>query len=350
MNSPDHIIIITPGFAADENDTLTIPPLQIFLKEYQKRYPSTEISIITLQYPFEEKIYKWYGIKVYSCGGKNKRGLAKFRTWRMAEKYFKEISKNKKPDLIHSFWINEAAGLGNHFAKKIGIKHIVTLMGQDACSSNRYLKLLDLQYPQLVCLSTFHKEVFKQNYYNAEPKIIPWGIDPNEFTFQQRNRLIDILGAGSLIPLKQFDLFIKIIEKAKEQKSDIKAAIAGAGPEKAGLEKMIFQSGLTSNIELVGQLPRPNLLQLMYKSKILLHTSHYESQGYVLLEALAAGMEVVSTSVSIAGEVQCITTGDTEEQLKNAILKKVTSEQHQQQKIPFNIEETVNAYQQLYTK
>ena len=40
----------------------------------------------------------------------------------------------------------------------------------------------------------------------------------------------------------------------------------------------------------------------MRKSRILLHTSEYEGQGYVLIEALAAGMSVVCRDVGYTGE------------------------------------------------
>lgn len=46
--------------------------------------------------------------------------------------------------------------------------------------------------------------------------------------------------------------------------------------------------------------PRAEMLKLMARSRVLVHPSRYESQGYVFLEALMQGMSVVSYPVSIA--------------------------------------------------
>src|SRR5207249_7347872 len=102
------------------------------------------------------------------------------------------------------------------------------------------------------------------------------------------------LGVGSLIPLKQYEIFIKVIAEMKNQMPEIKAMIAGKGPERERLQSLIEKLGLEKNVTLAGELQYPEVLQLMQRSKVLLHPSSYEGFGCVCLESLYAGAHVIS--------------------------------------------------------
>lgn len=66
------------------------------------------------------------------------------------------------------------------------------------------------------------------------------------------------------------------------------------------VDKLVRAAGLADSIEVLGELPRREVLALMARSKVLVHPSGYESQGYVFLEALMQGMSIVSFPVGIA--------------------------------------------------
>jgi glycosyltransferase involved in cell wall biosynthesis len=71
--------------------------------------------------------------------------------------------------------------------------------------------------------------------------------------------------------------------------------IVGAGPEQEGLSRLITESGLAGRVRLTGHTDEvPRLLGL---GDLFLLTSVNEGFGRVLLEAMAAGLPVVATSV-----------------------------------------------------
>ena len=140
MISSKNILILTPGFPADENDDTCIPPLQEFLIEFSNQFPCVKFFIITLQYPLENKKYSWQNIPVYSCRGKNKKFPLRFSSWIKAFKFFLKIKKENEINVIHSFWLGEAALLGTFFSYVSKIPHLNTLMGQDVLKENKYLK------------------------------------------------------------------------------------------------------------------------------------------------------------------------------------------------------------------
>ena len=117
MSSAKHILFLTPGFPADENDFNCIPPLQEFLLKFRSVYPASKISVISFQYPYQNKQYLWNDIKVNPLGGKNKI-YKKIFLWLRAIRQAKEINLTDNVDAIHSFWLGECAMIGNILSKK----------------------------------------------------------------------------------------------------------------------------------------------------------------------------------------------------------------------------------------
>jgi glycosyltransferase involved in cell wall biosynthesis len=99
---------------------------------------------------------------------------------------------------------------------------------------------------------------------------------------------------GSLIPLKQYSVFIEILGLVKKYLPEVRAALCGKGPEESALKDMIRQNDLQNNIILAGELSHREVLEYMAKSKIFLHTSSYEGICVSCIEALYAGTHVLS--------------------------------------------------------
>ena len=212
------------------------------------------------------------------------------------------INKQNTIDCIHSFWLGESAFWGYSFSKKHVIKHITTLMCQDAKKRNKFAKILPLKKMHLITLSKFHQNVFLENY-KILTTLISWGIDKDSIP-NPTKKTIDIIGIGSLIPLKKYTEFITTITILKKTIPEIKVTLIGDGQLKEQHIKQIKDLGLSQTITLTGQLTYQKTQQLLSKSKILLHTSTYESYGMIFAEALANNVNIVSRKVGFAEESQ----------------------------------------------
>ncbi|HEY4194400.1 MAG TPA: glycosyltransferase, partial [Mucilaginibacter sp.] len=182
----------------------------------------------------------------------------------------------------------------DRFAKRNNLQHFCWLLGQDAKPGNRYVKLVKSTGDSLIALSDFIVKEFHKNYAITPAHVITPGIDPSLFNVIQPGKDIDILGAGSLIPLKQFSVLIELVRFLREDFPDIKVVICGNGPEWELLNKAVKENHLENNIELTGSLSHHIVLALMQRTKIFVHPSAYEGFGMVCLEALYAGAQVVS--------------------------------------------------------
>lgn len=291
---PEALVILTPGFPADETDTACLPPLHVIVRALANRPSAPKVIVITFQYPFKRATYRWHNAEAHSIGGRDYGKLFRLRTWYRVYRAFKQVHQNYKVTGLLSFWLGECAYVGQQIGNKYRVKHQIYLFGQDAKPGNRFFKRTLPRADQLIALSDFCADTFERNYAIRPQHTIPVGIETALFKKTGTVRHIDILGAGSLIPLKQYDVFINAIARVAKVYPKVKTMICGKGPEMARLQQQIIKLSLQDNVILAGELPHQEVIDLMQRSKIFLHTSNYEGYGAVMAEALYAGCHVVS--------------------------------------------------------
>jgi len=132
------------------------------------------------------------------------------------------------------------------------------------------------------------------------------GIPLEQFPFQQRPMPVDgswrFVQACRLIAKKGLRTAIHAFAKFHEQHPKSHYCIAGDGPMKAELEKLIGELGLNEAVELRGFLSQEDLAALYARSHIFLHPSemppdqNQEGVPNSMLEAMATGLPVVATT------------------------------------------------------
>ncbi|EDP97357.1 glycosyl transferase [Kordia algicida OT-1] len=341
-----HIVFLTPGFAKSEVDSTTIPALQVFLKSMRNALPEAKLTLLAFQFPFTRKKYNWHGIEIIPLDGRNKK-FQKLLIWRKARRTLQKLHKKEKIDTIHSFWIGECSRVGQKFAKKHKVNHVVTVMGQDASIKNSYAKNLMNSNVKMVTLSENHQAKLTKTY-NLNSTIIPWHLDVSEFP-PLTESTIDILGVGSLNTIKNYVDFIDVISAVAKTHKNLKVTIIGDGSMRSELETKIKNLQLENTISLLGELPRTEVLKKMAQAKILLHTSMYESFGFVFLEALYSGMQLVSHNVGLAKASENWHVGTDKIDLIEACKILLLEKNRQKKRVILSTEtETINAYLSLY--
>lgn len=340
------LIILTPGFPADEHDANCIPALQLLaLKLLAKR---VDLQIVALEYPFRKEPYRWHGATVFPCNGQNRR-LLKPRTLCRAMRFCKQIIHEKSVDALHSFWLGWASWAGEKVSKRHNILHITTLMGQDVLPGNGlFLRGLSAERCQrLVALSRFQNEVFEKSIGCRAGHVIPWGLPHEEIPAGlPPERPLDVLGVGSLVFVKNWEKWLHTIALASEKNPGLRAGIVGDGTEKNRLEQLASRLGLEKNVHFAGNLPRAEVLARMQQAKVLLHTARFESFGFVLAEAAANGCRIVSTPVGVAQELG--ETAENEENLAVLLLNSIEQLVKNQPFIPFLMRVTAEEYLRIY--
>jgi glycosyltransferase involved in cell wall biosynthesis len=319
------------------------------IKAIKENNPALQIIILAFQYPYLKKEYNWFGNTVISFNGRNKGGFAKLLLRQKIYSTLTELNNNNTICGLLSFWCGECALTGKRFADKNGLQHCCWILGQDARENNKYPKHLKLKAGELIALSDFIQQEFNKNHGVMPQHIIPAGIDPNQFDTTISKKDIDIVAAGSLIPLKQYDVLVNCIAAIQKIIPNIKAVLIGDGPEKNKLQQLITANGLQNNITLAGELPHHEVLQCMQRAKIFLHPSSYEGFGVVCAEALYAGCHVISFCQSMLQTIEQWHIVTTEEEMTKKTIQILQDEQTSYSSITFfTVKEIAKKIMQLY--
>lgn len=303
MNHKKTLVILTPGFPCDESDTTCLPMQQQMVKALQAYNTDLTIIILSFQYPYQKREYSWHGIRVIAFNGKNKGGIQRLLLRKRVLRKMQTIHAEIRITALLSFWYGECAATANIFAVKHGLQHRCWILGQDARAANKYPRRVKLGAGEMIAISDAIASAFTKNHGATPAHTIPPGIDTTLFNTTREERNIDILAAGSLIPLKQYDILIEVVASVKKKIPGIKAEIIGKGPEKQKLAGMIEKFSLQQNVSLAGELPYPEVLRKMQHARLLIHPSSYEGFSGACMEALYAGAHVISFCKPMKGPI-----------------------------------------------
>ncbi len=108
-----------------------------------------------------------------------------------------------------------------------------------------------------------------------------------------------IITAGRLVPWKGFDTLIRALKEMPEWK----LLIAGNGPDKARLEGIIKEEGVSDRVNFLGQLPHPQLFAAIHRSHVFALLATFESFSFQVVEALHVGVPVVAARIGNLAEI-----------------------------------------------
>lgn len=147
-------------------------------------------------------------------------------------------------------------------------------------------------------------------------QIIPTGIRIHHETrlsegraqFRQRHAIAEnrpvLLYAGRIAPEKNIGLLLAMLRQLRQQQPEVLFLLAGDGPARPALEKTMRDNQLTEHVRFLGYLDHLHELPQAYAAAdLLVFASETETQGMVLLEALAAGLPVVAVPVMGAADI-----------------------------------------------
>lgn len=149
------------------------------------------------------------------------------------------------------------------------------------------------------------QEVLKGYGITTHAEVIPTGIAPESFVPGDRAAFRAAHGIGDERPMllfvgrvaheKNIGFLLRVVEAVRKEIPDVLFVIAGEGPARATLELDAQALGLSANTLFLGYLDRATELNGCYRAAdLFVFSSRTETQGLVLLEAMAQGVPVVS--------------------------------------------------------
>jgi len=301
MTGRRRVVLITPGFPRDEDDTSCIPPLQTTLRKLAVRHPEIRVHVVALHYPSRRSKYRWHGLEVCSAGGDNRPLPMRLSAMVGASAAIRRRHAEEPFDLVHALWLGDTTLLGWWVARRLRRPLVATAMGQDARPTNRWLRVLPLASARLTAVSRRASDELERSLGRGADEVIPWGLDPTTGVAPGWDRRpIDLLGVGALTSNKDYTALIEVAAWLRDAGRSCRVTLIGDGPQRTQLEELVVARQLVESVRFEGHLAREEVLDRMRTAKILVHPARYEAFGFVFLEALAAGMTVVSRPVGAA--------------------------------------------------
>lgn len=104
-----------------------------------------------------------------------------------------------------------------------------------------------------------------------------------------------LLYVGRVAFEKNIDFLVRMVKLLSESMPDILLVITGEGPAEASLRALVKKLGIAKNVQFIGYLDRNTQLNACYQAAdIFVFASKSETQGLVLLEAMAQATPVVA--------------------------------------------------------
>ena len=162
-------------------------------------------------------------------------------------------------------------------------------------------------------------DVLRTYGINASAEVIATGLQVHCFSeangdaFRQQYGIAlerpMLLYVGRVAFEKNIHFLLKVVKQLSKIMPEVLLVIAGEGPAEASLRAAVITLGIAQNVQFIGYLDREKELNACYKAAdIFVFASKSETQGLVLLEAMAQGTPVVAiaelgtASILIEGE------------------------------------------------
>jgi colanic acid/amylovoran biosynthesis glycosyltransferase len=211
-----------------------------------------------------------------------------------------------QPDVVHVQWVSHIS-LFEDLLKSQTYKFVLSQRGFQTnvrpFVDKANFEYLQIWLPQFSGFHSVSQAISKvgNKIYKSPNKIdhvVYTGLELSKFEFHSpvvKNKVLEIISVGRAHWIKGYDISIKAMAELKGQGFQFHYQIIG-GENDQELLFLIDDLGLTSDVELLPQLPQRDVFELMSSADLFLLPSIDEGIANVAVEAMALGCPVISTN------------------------------------------------------
>jgi len=250
-------------------------------------------------------------------------GPSTLRLWARAAPRAARIARRLRPDIVHA---HSGTALLSALSAVTARPRLRILDVHDAPGNGRHGALTE-QLEGVLCRSFRYQPVVHSSSVAEEcqrfwrlrrpPVIVPLGIPTDHFDAGDREARSPggdpptVLYVARLVPSKDVSLLIRVagLVSAVPEHANTRFVVVADGPERSRLEAEVDAAGLAGVVRLDASRTGDALVAAYRDADVFLSTSAYEGFGLAVVEAMAAGLPVVATSVG--GVTDLVVDGET---------------------------------------
>jgi len=231
-----------------------------------------------------------------------------------------EFVREVRPDVLHCHGLASMAILSLTVARAAKIPHVLTFhtMANEAVKYYSpwpvredlivplvwvYLRNMMKRAEVVIAPSRPIKDELEENGVRMQAcEVVPTGIDTSVYTPDNFDRDFPgryglqgkrvLLHVGRLSKEKRLDIVLGAMAKLAKDEPDLRLLVAGSGPSSGFYADEAKRLGIPDRVVFAGFMPDPELLKAYASCDALVLASTFETQGLVVLEALASGTPV----------------------------------------------------------
>ena len=231
-----------------------------------------------------------------------------------------EFLRKERIEIIHSHGLASMGILSLTAARALKIPHVLTFhtMANEAVKYYSplpirqdfmvslvwaYLRNL-LKRPEVVIAPSapIRKELLENGVVMKACEVVPTGVDCQKYSperfdkaFLDRYGLVGkrvLLHVGRLSMEKRLDVVLEAVAVLRPKVPDLRLLVVGKGPAEQHYKDLAKKLGVAERVIFTGFLPDEDMPKAYASAEILVIASTFETQGLVVLEALASGTPV----------------------------------------------------------
>lgn len=217
-------------------------------------------------------------------------------------------TRDFQPQLVHAAWATYPATVAWFLSRLMECPFSFTSRAHDIFEHDQMMAR-KLEHAALAVTITEHNVRYMAKwmpYPGAVPvQIVHSSVHLHETEFVRHPReTAELLAVGRLVPMKGFHVLLDAMASLRDRGVRVHCTIIGDGPERQRLLQQRSALGLDQLVELTGALPQTAVKKHMATATLMvmpcLVTQKGSADGIpnVLMEAMASGLPVISTTIS----------------------------------------------------
>lgn len=232
-----------------------------------------------------------------------------------------------EPDIVHShhpFLLGDTAaraaetyGLPLVFTHHTLYEHYTHYVPGDSPRMQRFAVALSTEYTHLcdavIAPSESIRGLLRNRGANETVHVVPSGVDIRGFSEGSGQRIRERHGiprrayvvghVGRLAREKNLPFLSEAVTRLLLKQPDAHFLVVGDGDARETMQAVAMHAGVADRVHFTGKLHDQALIDAYHAMDVFVFASHSETQGMVLVEAMAAGLPVVAINASGVREV-----------------------------------------------